>query len=133
LSKQGIYKDIMIYIVRSTLVALLSVLVTCNLTADEVEIVDAKASRTGEDSYRFDVSIRHADIGWKHYANQWQLYTSDGQLLGTRTLHHPHVDEQPFTRSLDNIKVPQGVISVVIRAKDSVHGMSPQKFELVLP
>ena len=101
--------------------------------AGEADVMAVKVTREGETIYRFDVSVQHADTGWKHYANQWQVYTSDGQLLGTRTLHHPHVDEQPFTRSLDNVKVPQGVSSVVIRAKDNVHGMSRQKFKLVLP
>jgi phospholipase C len=121
------------HITRPGLVALLTTLATPNLTAGEVKIVDAKASRTSEDSYRFDVSLQHADTGWKHYANQWQVFTNDGQLLGARTLYHPHVNEQPFSRSLDNVKVPKGETSVIIRANDNVHGMSPQKFRLILP
>jgi hypothetical protein len=39
-----------------------------------------------------------------------------------RTLHHPHVEEQPFTRSLSGVRVPAGVDQVSVRARDSVHG-----------
>ena len=74
--------------------------------------------------YRFDVTLSHADEGWDHYANQWQVLTADGVLLGTRTLAHPHVDEQPFTRSLSGVKVPKnlGITQVLVRPRDSVHG-----------
>jgi hypothetical protein len=32
------------------------------------------------------------------------------------------VDEQPFTRSLSDVEIPEDVASVVIRARDNVHG-----------
>jgi hypothetical protein len=46
----------------------------------------------------------------------------DGTLLATRTLLHPHETEQPFTRSLGGVAIPDGVATVEIRAHDSVHG-----------
>jgi len=99
----------------------------------EVVIVNAMASNTARQTYRVSVTLKHADTGWEHYANQWQILTPDHQVLGTRTLLHPHVDEQPFTRSLGNVKVPEGTSSLIIQARDSVHGVSPQKFTLKLP
>ena len=45
-----------------------------------------------------------------------------GLLLGTRTLLHPHVNEQPFTRSQSGIVVPDGVTTVTVRAHDLVDG-----------
>jgi hypothetical protein len=51
---------------------------------------------TGSGVYRFSVTVRHADEGWDHYADRWEVLTSDGTLLATRTLYHPHVNEQPF-------------------------------------
>ncbi len=53
-------------------------------------------------------------------------------MLGTRILHHPHVEEQPFTRSLGGVSVPVGVTSVWIEARDSVHGWNAEKFEVGL-
>ena len=42
----------------------------------------------------------HPDTGWDDYADGWRVLDMDGNELGMRVLHHPHVDEQPFTRSL---------------------------------
>ncbi|MEM9715155.1 MAG: hypothetical protein AAF826_01425 [Pseudomonadota bacterium] len=70
---------------------------------------------------RFNVTISHADEGWDHYADGWGVYAPDGRELGYRVLAHPHVEEQPFTRSL-TINRPEGLSSVIIRPRDSVHG-----------
>ena len=39
----------------------------------------------------------------------------------TRVLLHPHDHEQPFTRSLPRVAVPEGLRRVAVRAHDSVH------------
>ncbi len=100
--------------------------------AGEVVVVNAVAGSSGA-GYRFDVTLRHADTGWEHYADQWEVLAPDGSVLATRTLYHPHVDEQPFTRSLSGVKIPKGMKSVLIRARDSVHGFGPKLFEVKLP
>jgi hypothetical protein len=43
-------------------------------------------------------------------------------VLGTRVLTHPHVDEQPFTRSLSGVAIPEGFTQVEIAARDLVEG-----------
>jgi hypothetical protein len=101
--------------------------------AGDVKIVNAEARKTGDQLYSFSVTLEHADTGWDHYADQWQVLTLDRQVLGTRTLYHPHVGEQPFTRSLGNVKVPAGLSTIIIKAHDKVHGVSPQTYELQLP
>lgn len=100
--------------------------------AGQADVLDAEADG-GDGTWRFTVTVRHADEGWDHYADQWQVLTPDGEVLGTRTLYHPHVDEQPFTRSLSDVAIPADVDRVVIRARDSVHGYSGVTFELTLP
>lgn len=99
--------------------------------AGEVEIVTVKASSSAS-GWSFAVTLKHDDTGWDHYADLWQVYTPDGQLLGERVLLHPHVDEQPFTRSLSGVAIPESVSQVVIRARDSVHGVSSQEYKLTL-
>ena len=81
---------------------------------------------------KFNVTISHADEGWEHYANGWQIFTPAGELLGHRVLGHPHVNEQPFTRSIRNIKIPANVDTVVLKAQDSVHGESERKYVIKL-
>jgi hypothetical protein len=93
--------------------------------AGEVRIVKVRVECPG--SCTFSVTLEHDDEGWHHYANQWDVMSLDGQILGSRVLYHPHEHEQPFTRSLSGVKIPQGVSQVKIRAMDSVHGYSEQE------
>ena len=74
----------------------------------QVDVLDV-ALRAGERVGHFDidVTLRHADTGWDHYANRWEVIGPDGRVLATRVLYHPHVNEQPFTRS-ETIQVPAG-------------------------
>jgi hypothetical protein len=53
--------------------------------------------------------------------------------LKSSVLYHPHVDEQPFTRSLSGVAVPENFKSVLIRARDSKHGFSDKTFRVDLP
>ncbi|MEZ5585037.1 MAG: hypothetical protein R3F37_21780 [Candidatus Competibacteraceae bacterium] len=100
--------------------------------AGEAEVVEVKATPMEDNTYRFDVTIRHADEGWAHYADRWDVVGPDGQVLGTRVLYHPHVDEQPFTRSLDAVKIPPTVKLVTVRAHDLVHGYGDQEMTVEL-
>jgi hypothetical protein len=89
-------------------------------TAGEADVT-AVAVRSGS-TYSFNVTVRHADEGWDHYANRWEVLSLDGKVLATRELAHPHVNEQPFTRSLSGVKLPAGTREVRLRANDKVHG-----------
>lgn len=91
------------------------------LIAGEADVVDVRVEKSGN-SYRFDVTVLHEDAGWKHYANKWDIVAEDGTVLGTRVLYHPHDDEQPFTRSLSGVLIPEEVKAVTIRAHDLKHG-----------
>ncbi len=91
------------------------------VSAGEADIVGVKISKQSAGSYRFDITVRHDDKGWDHYADKWDVVAPDGSVLGTRELAHPHESEQPFTRSLSGIRIPDGVEKVTLRAHDSVH------------
>ena len=102
------------------------------VAADEADVVDAEVTCTAESVCDFDVTVRHADEGWEHYANRWEVLTLEGEVLATRTLAHPHQHEQPFTRSLSGIAVPEGVDQVVIRVNDSIHGYGGKTMTVML-
>ena len=91
-------------------------------SAGEVDVEAVSVKQAADGSYRFDVTLRHADTGWDHYADRWDVLTPAGEIIATRTLYHPHVGEQPFTRSLSGVKIPDGIKQVVVRGHDSVHG-----------
>lgn len=101
--------------------------------AGPVEVVAAEVRATAPGIYHFDVTLAHGDTGWDHYADAWEVRAPDGGVLGIRTLYHPHVDEQPFTRSLSGVAVPDGLDTVVIHARDSLHGWTERGLTVQLP
>ncbi len=107
---------------KFSLTALTALLFATTAMADSPRVVNADASKSGG-TWRFNVAIKHADTGWEHYADGWGVYLMDGTELGYRVLAHPHVNEQPFTRSLSGVKIPNGTKSVIIRPHDLVHGL----------
>ncbi|GJL88280.1 MAG: hypothetical protein DHS20C03_19890 [Minwuia thermotolerans] len=100
--------------------------------ADVVGVTVLHMKKSGPNIYRFRVTVRHADTGWDHYADRWQVLAPDGTVLGTRVLHHPHENEQPFTRYHD-IEIPSGVREVTVRAGDKVHGFEGATMTARLP
>ena len=101
--------------------------------AGEADVVHAKANKTGNNTYQFEVTVMHADSGWKHYANKWDVVGPAGKVFGKRILHHPHENEQPFTRSLGGVRIPVAVKQVTVRAYDSQHGLGGKTVTVVLP
>lgn len=116
------------------LAVMLAAAASAAVWAGEADVVKVAVRADGGGKYSFDVSVRHGDTGWKHYADKWQVLSPDGKtVLGTRTLFHPHEDEQPFTRSLSGVAVPPGYDAVIIRAHDSVHGTGGKTVRVKLP
>tara|TARA_R110000823_G_scaffold4639_2_gene18333 strand:- start:1462 stop:1878 length:417 start_codon:yes stop_codon:yes gene_type:complete len=101
--------------------------------AGEADVVGVEARKTSDATYRFAVTVAHDDTGWDHYADAWQVIGPDGAVLGERILAHPHVNEQPFTRSLSGVAIPNGITSVTVRARDLVHGFGGQEIAINLP
>lgn len=76
---------------------------------------------SGDGPYTFAVTVSSPDTGWDKYADEWRIESEGGEIYGVRELTHPHVDEQPFTRSLNGVEIEPGT-SVVVAARDSVEG-----------
>lgn len=92
-----------------------------NLAFAQVEKVIMEENADG--TWNFAVTVRHDDSGWDHYADKWQIVAEESsEVLGERVLVHPHTEEQPFTRSLRNVEIPEGIEYIRIRAKCSNHG-----------
>jgi hypothetical protein len=98
-------------------------------TAANADVVRVRAVQQDGGTWTFHVTVEHPDTGWDDYADGWDVVTLEGGVLKpdpesqfTRELLHPHVDEQPFTRSQSGIRIPEGVTMVRVRAHDSVDG-----------
>lgn len=101
--------------------------------AGKADVIDVQVSSSGENRYNFTVTVLHKDTGWQHYANKWEVLDLDGSVLGTRVLHHPHVNEQPFSRRLSGIQIPEHINEVLIRAHDSTHRYGGKTVSVSLP
>ena len=101
--------------------------------ADSPRVVAATATQEADGTWTVDVTLQHPDTGWDHYASAWRLLTPEGTVLGERELTHPHVDEQPFTRSLSGIVIPRGLRMVLIQPRCTMDGWVPVPTQLSLP
>lgn len=113
--------------------ALFVMIIAAPALAGEADVLEVRVTKEAAGTYRFDVTVQHADTGWDHYADGWEVATADGVQLGYRTLYHPHVNEQPFTRSLGGVKVPEGTKTITIRAHDSVHEWGGRSMTVAIP
>lgn len=112
-------------------ILLFTVLIATPVAADDAVIEAAKAQQTGS-GWSFSVTLSHGDTGWDDYADGWRVVAEDGTELGLRVLHHPHVEEQPFTRSLGGVTVPDGTDTVFIEARTNVDGWGDARFPVSL-
>ncbi|MFT5697415.1 MAG: hypothetical protein ACI8ZB_000263 [Desulforhopalus sp.] len=94
---------------------------SANVYAGKADVTAVKVTLEATGSYNFEVTVSHSDEGWDHYADSWEVRDENGEVYGSRTLHHPHVSEQPFTRSLSHVQIPQKIKQVTVRAHDSLH------------
>ena len=93
----------------------------------DILFVRAVEERSG--SWTFTVTVSHPDKGWDDYADGWDIILPDETVIKadesspfTRLLLHPHVGEQPFTRSQSGLSIPADISMVKVRAHDLVDG-----------
>ena len=98
----------------------------------EAPTVEHAAARQVGGKWRFDVTVAHPDTGWEHFSDAWRVIDGAGNELALRVLHHPHEDEQPFTRSLSGVTIPDGITEVFVEARCSVDGWSGRLYRLKL-
>ena len=95
-------------------------------------VVDASISLTAA-GYTINATVSSADTGWDKYADAWEVRDEQGLVLGERVLAHPHETEQPFTRSLAGVQIPEEVEELTIAARDSVLGFCGEVFVVEVP
>lgn len=121
---------------KSMLYALFSILLFLGTSgpalASEVGVVYTSFRITRDGDWNVRTTLHHEDTGWDHYTDAWRVIGEDGHVYGTRTLLHPHVDEQPFTRTLGDVSIPKDVAIVYVEAHDSVHGWSPHRVKVYM-
>lgn len=112
---------------------LLSSLIAWPACAGEAHVAAVRLGPEGDDRFTVYVTVQHADTGWQHYSDLWQVMAPDGTVLAERQLLHPHVDEQPFTRSLRGVTIPAGIERITVRAHDTQHGFGGETITAEVP
>ncbi|WP_372958187.1 hypothetical protein [Marinobacter sp.] len=97
------------------------------------DVVDVAVTEEGDGRYRFDVTLSSPYDTHERYADAFRISTPEGDSLGVRELLHHHANEQPFTRSLPNVAVPEGVSRVVVQGRDQQYGYGGETVEVTLP
>ena len=97
------------------------------------DVVAAKAQARGADVFDFDVTVSSPYDTPQRYADAFRVFGKDGRAYGERILLHDHAGEQPFTRDLYGVRIPQGVRVVVVQARDMKHGYGGKTVEVALP
>ena len=95
------------------------------------DIVDAAVTPT-DGGWRFDVTVSSPYDSPERYADAWRIVGPDGTVYGVRELAHDHAAEQPFTRSLDGVSIPEDVSNVTIEGRDQRYGWGGETVDVAL-
>lgn len=96
------------------------------------DVLEVRANQAGDGSWAFDVTLSSPYDSPARYADGWRILTLDGTELGVRVLGHDHASEQPFTRALSNVEIPDDVDIVIIEGRDQVSGWGGATVEVTL-
>ena len=96
------------------------------------DVVAAEASQDSDASWRFDVTLSSPYDTPQRYADGWRILAPDGTELGIRVLGHDHAAEQPFTRSLGGVEIPENIDTVTIQGRDQISGWGGATVEVSL-
>ncbi|MFT4609205.1 MAG: hypothetical protein ACI8VY_000228 [Cellvibrionaceae bacterium] len=115
----------------SVIVLAYTTVMAVQVSAGMADVIDVDVRFNGDNNFQIITTLAHADTGWQHYANEWQILDESGKVIGRRVLHHPHVNEQPFSRS-HTLDIPISVNIITIRGIDSVHGIGGGELSIKL-
>jgi hypothetical protein len=120
------------YLMLLSVYSVISFFCYTNVFAEKADVLYIEIKNEGNTRYSFTVTIQHNDSGWDHYADRWEILTLDEKILAARILRHPHLHEQPVTRSLDFIPIPEITESIIVRAHCSRDGYGGKQVSVTL-
>ena len=96
------------------------------------DVVSVDVDVEGDGTYRFEVTISSPYDSPERYADAWRILAPDGTQLAIRELFHDHASEQPFTRALSGVVLPEGLETVIVEGRDLENGWGGATVEVDL-
>lgn len=97
------------------------------------DVVEATITPGDDGTVRIDATLSSPYDSPQRYADAWRVLGPDGTVLGVRELTHDHANEQPFTRSLTDVVLPDTVTEVTIEGRDSQNGWGGRQVTVAVP
>jgi hypothetical protein len=97
------------------------------------DVIAVRVRASAPDIFNFDVTVSSPYDTPQRYADGFRVTTLAGASLGERQLLHDHQGEQPFTRDLNAVRIPSTVKTVLVQARDQVHGYGGAALQIALP
>jgi N-acetylmuramoyl-L-alanine amidase len=95
------------------------------------DVVAAEVSGE-EDTLSFRVTISSPYDSPVRYADAFRVIGDDGAVYGVYELAQPHVGLQPFSRTIHDVEIPDGIAEVTIEARDSTYGWGGESVSLAI-
>ena len=97
------------------------------------DVLGVEIQESSRGVFRFSVTLSSPYDTRERYADAWRILAPDGTQLGLRVLTHDHAYEQPFTRSLAGVSIPEGIHRVRVQGRDKKFGFGGKSLEVDVP
>jgi len=119
---------------RTAIFALLLIFTSPLAIAGAADVIAATARQLADGTWSFEVTMRCDDKNAAYFCDRFEVLTPTARVIGVRRLLHDHTDEQPFTRDLQGVNVPDGFPrGVLIRGHHNIRGYEGATLKLDLP
>ncbi len=106
---------------------------TAKKSEGPANVVGAAMSKNIDGSWDIRATVRSKDTGPSSYADRVEILDPEGKLLHTIPVPNHHLNEQPFSVTATNVKLPTDIAHVVIRARMKPGGASGKERTLKFP
>ena len=119
---------------RAVVVALSLTCASPLVMAGAANVIAAMARQGADGTWSFEVTMRCDDRGAAYFCDRFEVLTPTARVVGVCRLLHDHTDEQPFTREVQGVSMPDdSPRRVQIRGHHNVRGFDGATLTLDLP
>lgn len=87
----------------------------------------------GDDRYDITVTVSSPYDSPEQHADGLRVLAPDGTVLAVHAITRPHSDEQPFTSTLSDVPIPDGITHVTVEGRDRLNGYGGAMVTVEIP